>query len=119
MAFKLAVGNVVEFTVEASINDKGQQKKFKLVMQGDRIIGDEIKVESSAIDAADDKLGAVSGMLKRRITGWVSQDLVIDDASSEPAAFSAEALDAVLSVPGMPMVIWRGYMSAQGAREGN
>ena len=130
MGIRLAVSDLVEFPVLVSISDQGGAlKPFKLTLLGDRLVGDDFQAEAGKIDAARDALrddpggnayfDAVRDIVVRRVRGWVSQDLVLDDLTGEPAPFSPEAFAAALGVAGLPMLIFKAYFAAQGAREGN
>lgn len=105
MAFKLAIANVVEIPVRFKVQDGGTTKTHAFTLIGDRLDQQQVR------DLAKDDETTVKELLMQRLTGWRAQRLVLDD-SDQPAPFSPEALECLLSLPGMEMVAYRGYLQA-------
>jgi hypothetical protein len=110
--FRLAVKPVVEFPVEFSINDSGKTKKFSFTVIGERIAADVLREE-----VVDNGEGLIPDFLKKHITGWRGQTIILVEDGSEnppPADFSPEALDAMNGIHGLSQVIFRNYLIANG-----
>lgn len=113
--FRLVVDDVVDFPVSLTLRNAGKDSTFTFTLMGRRLTSQQ------ALDYFD-PAGAKSDMTVREvllanITDWHGQKLVLD-ASGEPAAFSPEALDAMLDVPGAAMVLLKAYQHALRAHDG-
>lgn len=109
MAYKLAVGSVVEFESVVKLNDGGRIRTFPLRLQGRRLGHEELGEKTRAMtDRA---------LLLDVITGW-QQKLLLDDASGEPVPYSAEAFEAMLSmVLNLEHQLARAYVEASWDRK--
>lgn len=105
--YKLAIGDTIEFPIHLTIRDAGEDKSFKFRLQARRIEADELRDQVTPGTEAGDKL--VTDVLRGLITGWTSQRLVLDE-EGQPADFSVEALDAMLSVSGVAPTIYGAYV---------
>jgi len=112
MAFTVVVDNVVEFPVKFTLKSGKVVKPFSVTITAKRLAQSEIKaeVQDSERDIAD--------FLRDVVTDWADQRLVLDDAG-QPAAFSPEALDAMLNVAGVASVMFKAYFKECGAKEKN
>lgn len=106
MAFKLNIGDVIEFSVKGSVNDGARSIPFNFALQGRRLqtaeYRDVLKPDSDVL---------IREFLAENLTGWRGQRLVLDDADA-PAAYSAEALACLLGVVGMEQTLFQGYLKA-------
>jgi len=104
--FKLAISNVVDCPVKFKVQDGSDTKTHAFTLIGKRITQQELR------DAHADDTTSVRDYLKAQITGWRGQRLVVDGDSGEPAAFSVEAFECLLTLPGMEAVAYRAYLAA-------
>jgi len=110
MAYRLVVSDTVEVPIKFTANDGGKNASFFFHLLAKRLSQDEFK---SIIDAADGR--SVSEFLVEQITGWRGQRLVVDD-SGQPAAYSPEAMEAMLGLVGLPGIVFSAYIEACGAK---
>lgn len=103
-AYKLAIGQVVEFTSVMAYTDGGQACEAKVLLQAQRIDEPELRAFRSA------QSQTVADVLVSKMVGW-EQPLVLDEAG-RPAAFSPEALRCLLSLPGAANVVFADYVRA-------
>lgn len=106
MAYTLAVANVVELPVKFSVNDGGKTTPFAFHIRANRMAQDEIR------RLLKDEF-PLRDLLLDQIVGWRGQRLVLDE-SGEPAAFSREALDCMMSLVGMEGVLAEAYLRGMG-----
>lgn len=102
---KLIISNTIEVPVRFSYKDGGKQREFSITLYAERLSQDELE----RVAKENDK--QLSDTLRERVTGWKSQNLVVDD-EGKPVDFSAEALELMLSVLGLPGEIFRAYIDA-------
>lgn len=107
MAFKLVVGDVIEFSVKFTLNDGGKravQHAFTLFAK---------RMSQAALrDLLRDDARLVSEVLHAQVTGWRDQRLVVDDATGQPAEFGPEALECLLGLAGMGSIAYTAYLNA-------
>jgi hypothetical protein len=113
MAFKLAIGDTIEFPVKLALNDAGKQRNFTFRLQARRLGADEI--QQLQRDAGADV--PVADFLRDRITGWREQTLVCDE-QDHPVPFSADAFDALLGIFGVAGAVFAAYLEAQATSAG-
>ena len=89
MGFSLVIADVVEFPSKFTVNDGGKLREFKVTFLGDRAPQGTLAAEMKEADLS------LGDFLARHLTGWRGQSLVIDDATGQPAEFSAGALAAM------------------------
>lgn len=105
MAFKLVIGNKILVKVKGAYTDEnGHQRSFEFQLEQDRISQDELRA------AITDKGEDAGAFIRRTTHGWRGQTLVLTEEGA-PAAFNAEALDALLSVSGMAGYCWQAYLA--------
>lgn len=112
--YKLAVGPVVEFKVTLAYTDGSKPCSATLQLQGKRL-------DEPALRELRGREGqTVADLLVEQLVGWGDQALVLDEAG-QPAAFSADALRCLLSLPGAANVVFGEYVRAIGveAKRGN
>ncbi len=111
--YKIAVSSTVVFEVEGSYNDgEGKNISFKFSLTGKRLGAEELK------DALGQGNTLIKKFLQERITNWSGQRLILDDDDT-PAAFCAEAFEALLDIAGMGLLIFNTFVSEQGAKVKN
>lgn len=114
-AFKLAIGDFIEFPVTLKVQDGATNKAFSFVLTARRLATEDV----AAMADKDSPTGRrpLSDVLKGVITGWRGQVLVLGE-DEKPAEFSAEALAAMLNIPGAAGVIFGDCLTAQTATAG-
>lgn len=110
MAFKLAIGNFIEFPVSLIGRDGAQDKEFKFTLIARRMDAQEHKDLRVPGTATAEK--TLDEILKENITGWRDQTLVINEEDGKPAPFSAEALDVLLAGPMVSARIYAQYLQS-------
>lgn len=106
MTYKLAIASLVDVAIKFKVQDGGAVKTHAFKLIGKRKSQDEVR----KIAADDDT--TVKEFLLENITGWREQRLVLNEASGEPAPFSAEAFECMLSLAGMEVIAYRAYLAA-------
>lgn len=108
--FKLVISDTVKFQVKLHVNDAGVKKDFHFWLEGKRLDVDHLKADL-------DENGEMKVMdfhakvCRDNLTGWSDQRLVVGE-NGQPAPFSAEALDCLLSLTGAAGLIHTAYMEA-------
>jgi hypothetical protein len=111
--YKLAVSDKVLVQVEGKTSDEGgKPTSFKFSLLCNRLPAAELA------DALDDKGETAVAMVTRLVTDWKDQRLVLEDDGT-PAAFSADALDALLDIAGMGMQCLNAYLRDVGVKTKN
>lgn len=113
MAFKLAVEDKVYVPVKGKLagSAKGNGKAFNFGLTMDRMSQEAITAAMASGDTIVDFIAA-------RTTAWHDQRLVLNDDDT-PAEFSAPALQALLTIPGMAVWCYQAYMREVGILEKN
>lgn len=106
MAYKLTIGDVIEVAVKGSVQDGADKVSFAFTLRAKRLNTAQFR----------EAFGPESQVLSRdfllaNVSGWRGQRLVLDD-EGQPAAFSPEALDCLLSVVGMETICVNAYRDA-------
>lgn len=115
MARKLAISNTVQPAVTVVLADAGVAggtKTFKFTLTCDRLDGQKLR------DAMGDNSQSATAFMKEVVKGWEGQRLVLEDDGS-PSPFSAEALDDLLAIAGVPALCFQSYLKEVTAKEKN
>lgn len=112
--FKLAIDNQVEVPVKFTLKVGKLNKSFAFTLFGKRLTQDEItaRMESCEFKFKDFLSGG------EVVSGWEGQRLVLNEDDT-PADFGPEALDAMLSIPGVAQICYSAYTKESGAKEKN
>lgn len=118
MGIKLKIANVVEVPVHYTFNPGStKQQEFRFFVTANRI------TEAEAADLVSGKGEAsqetIAEFLRRTVTDWRRQTLVLDEETDQPLPFSAEAFDAMLSVAGLPMAMYMAYLKEVAGKSGD
>jgi len=109
MAFKLKVGNLLSIPIKLEINDgKAKPAAFAFTLEAERMNLDEAQAAFQLDGEKADR--PIVDFLHEKITGWNGQTLVVDEDTGQPAAFSREAFDSMLSLVGVANVIHGAYV---------
>lgn len=115
--YKLAIGNIIIFPVAIAVVDGDSERTFSFKLTAAR--PEESEIRALYEQEGHKKVSEFHAARCRQwITGWTGQGLVLDAETGQPAAFSAEALDCVLAVPGAATVIFNAHMEAVTATAG-
>lgn len=106
MAFKLTIGDVMDVRIKGAVQGDAGSVPFNFTLRMRRI---GIAAYRQVIRADSDVL--IKDFLAANTVGWAGQRLVLDEAD-QPAAFSPEAFEALLTVVGMEGVIYQAYDQA-------
>lgn len=115
MAYRLVVGNTIEFTVRFELNDAGVERLFGIRLRAQRQPADELqtKLQASGVSMEQFLRRPELGL---QMVDWVGDPALIDDAGA-PAPAGDEALDHLLrTVANLPMVAFGAYAEAGGAK---
>jgi len=100
--FRLSIANTVGVLVKGKYHDEnGAEQPFEFTLFCDRLSNEEMLALPSRYATAFD-------FLRAHAKGWKDQQLVVDEAN-QPAAFSPEALDVLLSMTGMAAACYQAY----------
>lgn len=115
--FKLAIANVIQFPVSLTVLDGSTSKSFSFTLTAVRPTEPQLR---AAFENEGTKKVAEfhADRCRQWLTGWQDQSLVMDSTTGNPAAFSAEALDCVMSLPGASTVLFNALMEAASASLG-
>jgi hypothetical protein len=103
MAYKLAIDDQIGVNIKGKVISRdGKEKDFKFVLVCDRLSQTDLAAIST-----DGKTTIEFFMDRAR--DWQGQTLVLDQ-DDKPAAFSAEALSALMSMSGMGNLCWHAYL---------
>ena len=108
--FTLAIDNVVEVPVKFTLKAGKVNKPFNVTLTARRLTPEESEAQPADL--------SIKEFLLDNVSAWADQRLVLD-AAGQPAAFSREALDAMLKVPGVLMTVWAAYNRECGCKEKN
>ena len=107
--FKTAVGNIVTYPVKLTLREGSVDKLFSFTLTASRKTQKEIE-ETPELSAKD--------FLLDNTTDWAGQRLVLLE-NNEPAAYSREAFDYMLELPGGFGVVWAAYQRHTASKEKN
>lgn len=110
--FQLAVGDTVEVPVKFTLKKGSVHKLFSFTVFADRL--DQETIDERL--ATKDQKATV--FMREVMTGWKDQALVLR-ADGTPAAYSEKARDAMLSAPGVGVLIFNAYLVECGAKVKN
>lgn len=115
MAFRLVVGNVLEFPVRFVLNDGGTERMFAFKMRGTRLPAAELEQDlTGSTQTMREFVGAPK--LALQMVDWIGPAPLLDD-EGKPAAPGAAALDALYELlPTIPGLVFAGYAEANGAK---
>lgn len=103
MAYKLTIGDFVEFPVSGVIPDGSNKVRVSLKLRAKRL---DIAQYREAL--GEGSTASTRDFLTDNIVGWSDQTLVQDE-DGKPAAFCAEAFGVLLSLVGIEGEILRTY----------
>jgi len=109
MAFKLAVGNMVQVPVRFSLRDGALDKNYTLTLTATRHGPDDIAAMESV---------TVNDFMLAQVSGWSGTHPVLAEDGT-PAPYSSEALAFLLKVPGVLDAVWLAYLRECGAKTKN
>ncbi|HEX2545660.1 MAG TPA: hypothetical protein VHL79_12315 [Ramlibacter sp.] len=115
MGFKLAIGNRVAVQIKGKLpgDSRGSHVNVNFTLEMDRMSQDEVNAAYASGDTFAD-------FIVKKCHGWDGQRLVLDESTGNPAAYSEEAMRALLNaVPDMALWVWRSYMRDLGMQEKN
>lgn len=112
MKFKFAIGNTVEVPVKFSVNDGAKTSSQTVTLVCDRMSEEERK------DSLKDGGLSVTDFMTKVTTGWKDQRFLLGE-DDRPAEFSADALAALFSFPGLAVLAFTTYLKESGAKEKN
>jgi hypothetical protein len=115
MAFKLAIGNIIEFPVHLKLRDGDRLKDYKFSLQATRIDAAQARDLAQNNDLAGN---FAEDFLQRHVTGWRGQTLVVNEDDGNPAPFGPEAFSAMLNAFGVANRIYITYLTAVAASDG-
>ncbi|WP_157991425.1 hypothetical protein [Caldimonas tepidiphila] len=108
MTFKLTVADIIELPIKITLNDAGKTASHFFHLSAQRISQEEGREALQALQANELE---TKDFLLEKVCGWRGQRLVVDD-SGEPARFSREAFECLLSLAGLPAIVWGAYLRA-------
>ncbi|ODU07998.1 MAG: hypothetical protein ABS84_14910 [Rubrivivax sp. SCN 71-131] len=112
MAFKLAISDIIDVPVKASLADGGKKVTHAFTLHARRIDAEPLR------EALNDSSVLIGDFLREHVVGWGDQRLVLDEETGAPASFSDEAFAAMRSVPGIERLIFESYLVAAVAADG-
>jgi hypothetical protein len=113
MQYKLGIGDFIGVQVEGEANDaQGAFKPFSFVLVCKRLTADQLSQRHEKGEETFLQL------FTEIATDWRNQALVLNEDGT-PAAFSAEALAVLFSIPGMPLQVYTAYLQQVAVRQKN
>jgi len=112
--YKLAIDDKVEVPVKFTLKAGKVNKTFAFTLHCNRLMQEDITARLEACEFKYKPFMASPEVT----TGWEGQRLVLN-ADDTPAEFSEEALDALLSAPGVAQLCFAAYQKECGAKEKN
>ena len=109
---RLAIANIIEFPMTITVPGSDGSREHSFRLTGKRYSRDEWNEALASLNAAGGDRDTV--FLTESLTGWSGQDLVVNEEGA-PEPFSAEALQLLLTVPGMSIAVFLAYQRAQHA----
>lgn len=109
--YRLGIAAIVSAAVSLQVaNADGETETHEFTVTGTRY-GNKEQAELFSTLTPE-------AFLKKALTGWSGQTLVLED-DGKPAAFSAEALEAMFDIQGVGMVVFNSFVKASAATEKN
>lgn len=119
MAYKLAVGDFIDFPVTLEFNDAGTTRKFTFRLVSKRlpeaVLSQHTDQMLSSASTIGGRVDSTNALLQAYVTDWRGQTLVLDD-EGQPAPFSAEAFAVMLAQNGASVEISRALTEANRAK---
>lgn len=119
MAYKLAVGEFIEFPVKLEFNDAGNARSFAFRLVAKRmpeaLVNKHTDDMLSQVATSESRVDKTNALLLAHVTDWRGQHLVLDD-DGQPAPFNADAFAALLALPGAAVEISRAFNEANRAK---
>lgn len=115
MKYRLKIADQIEFPVALKVRNGGVVEEHKFHLTADRIDTEQAAALFKPDTARGDQ--TLREFLQEKLTGWRGQKLVVDD-KDQPAPFDAEALDNLLSLPGVAAVVYTDYLREISASSG-
>lgn len=112
--YRVLVSNTVLVALLLNVKDD----TGKEVPKRATLVCERIEATDLAKAMADGEKPAAD-FLRTVVKGWQEQNIVQDDEAGQLAAFSAEAFDAMLELPGVAVAALRGYVREVQAKEKN
>ncbi len=109
MSFKLAIGNIVQVPVKLTMKEGAVNRSFAFTLTANR----KTPEETEALGDVN-----IKDFLLDNVTDWSDQRLVLTE-NDEPAAFSRDAFDYMLKLPGVLGVVWVAYQRETAGKEKN
>ncbi|MCB4365402.1 hypothetical protein KIH07_16790 [Hydrogenophaga taeniospiralis] len=115
MAFKLAIGDIIDFPVHLKLRDGGSFKDFKFSLLAKRIDS----AQANELMTSGTTLGdlTIDEFLREKVTGWRGQALVLTE-DNQPAPYSVEAFSSLQELPGASLTMYQAYLNAVVASNG-
>jgi hypothetical protein len=110
MAFKLVIADVVEVPVRFTTKDGSSTANFAFVLLAKRLPAQAFRALAEEGDGR-----TLRQFLAEHVMGWRGQRLVVDD-DGQPAEWSPEAFDCMLSLAGLAALVFEAYVQACGAQ---
>ncbi len=111
--YKIAVSDLVLVLIDGKTSDEsGKATPFKFNLLCKRLSAADLTAE------LENKEESAATLIKKITFGWDGQRLVLEDDDT-PAAFCADALDAMLDIAGMPMQCLNAYLKDVQAKAKN
>lgn len=112
MAKKLAIGNVVEFTVKFNINNGGKSVAHAVTLICKRLPEAELqeRVKQDGLSMND--------IMTEVTTGWKDQRIVVEEDGT-PSEFDEEGMQMLLTLPHAGRLSFIAYAKECGAKEKN
>lgn len=109
MSICIAIDDVVKFTVKGTFADRnGKDQPFSFSLTCNR-------VDTDVIDETIKQGGKYIDFFSEHATDWSG----VLDADKKAIAFSAEELQKLFRLPGVPVLTWRRYLEEIGAKAKN
>lgn len=113
MLYTLAIDDVVDVPVKFAFKSGRVVKQFAFSLTCTRL-----PTHEAISERMDEKEQKYKEFLTDLVTGWSGQRFVLDDKGA-PVEFSADALDAMLSAPGVAKKCFDAYLKEVMAQEKN
>ena len=109
---RLTIANIIEFPISVQVPGSEGKRDCHFHLIGKRYSKDTWNEAMQGLHDAEG--GRDAAFLRASLTGWRGQDLVVDEEGNA-VPFSVEALDLLLTVPGMDIAVFLAYQRAQHA----
>jgi hypothetical protein len=110
MKYRLSIADKIKLPLRFTLNDNGKKAEHKFSLTAARMP----QADMRAMVADGEK--TVRELLIEKISGWEGQRLVIGE-DDDPAPFSVEAFEVMLSITGVDSIIFNAYMREMGVSD--